>query len=56
MTWPQLRDISSFVIGAVGLYHETYSRSAQERPTLIAAFLALMASPALWRANGAKKK
>lgn len=44
-TWPRLRDILLFVLGALGVAHETLI-AAVDRPTLLILFAAMMGLPA----------
>lgn len=54
-TWPLIRDLLLFIGGMAGLLHETLIATG-ERPTLIAAFLAMSGLPAFFRADTRRNK
>ena len=51
--WRLLRDVSLFVVGLLGVIHETYFTNF-DRPGLLAVFVAMMGLPAFLR-NGYDK-
>jgi hypothetical protein len=53
--WPQLRDISLFVGGLLGILHETVLTSS-ERPSLLVLFGAMIGLPAFLRADEGRRK
>lgn len=49
--WPLIRDIALFVLGAMGVAHETLMERAN-RPTLLLLFAAMMGLPAFFGGIG----